>query len=104
MAFGVAEAQLTALFVQSTTYGVHVVTFATSMYTWFRRPPTLRTSNRWPWMIVSIALFVIGTIDVCFNFYHNLVAFIFFKGAGGANEAFDDLSNWINVMRVSAEL
>jgi len=49
-------------------------------------------------MVVAIILFVVGTVDVCFNFYHNLIAFIFFTGPGGANGAFEDLSDWINVI------
>ena len=101
MAFPIAEAQLTALFMQSTVYGIHVVTFAMCMYTWFGCHPTLRASNRLPWMVVAIALFLVGTIDVSFNFYHNLIAFIFFTGTSGANGEFEDLSNWVNVMRVS---
>ncbi|KAH9923360.1 uncharacterized protein B0H18DRAFT_1015365 [Fomitopsis serialis] len=99
MPFPIAEAQLAALFMQSIAYGIHVVTFAACMYAWFWRHRTLRASNRWPWMVVAIALFIFGTIDVCFNFYHNLVAFVFFTGPGGANAEFEDISNWINVMR-----
>ncbi|KAH9836692.1 uncharacterized protein C8Q71DRAFT_54513 [Rhodofomes roseus] len=99
MAFGIAEAQLTALFMQSIAYGVHVVTFAMCMYAWFWRHRRLRASNGWPWMAVAVVLFILGTTDVCFNFYHNIVAFVLFTGPGGAESVFEDISNWVNVMR-----
>ena len=95
-----AQAQLAALFMQSIAYGIHMVTFAACMYSWFRRPSGSRSSMRW--MVVAIALFAIGTCDVSFNFYHNILAFIDYKGSGGADEEFQDASNWVNVMRVSA--
>ncbi|KZT68817.1 hypothetical protein DAEQUDRAFT_654769, partial [Daedalea quercina L-15889] len=96
--FPIAEAQLTALFMQSVVYGIHIVTFTVCMYAWSGRHPVLHTSNCLPWMMVTIALFIISTIDVCFNFYHNLIAFIFFMGPSGANGKFKDFLNWVNVM------
>ncbi|KAH9905076.1 uncharacterized protein B0H18DRAFT_1132228 [Fomitopsis serialis] len=51
-------------------------------------------------MFVAVAFFVIGTCDVSFNFYHNVIAFIVYKGPGGANAQFDQFSNWVNFMRV----
>lgn len=97
--FAMAQAQLAALFMQSVAYGVHMVTFGACMYSWFRRPSDSRSSMRW--MVVAVAFFVIGTCDVSFNFYHNILAFIEYKGRGGANEEFQDASSWVNVMRVS---
>ena len=79
-----------------------MVTFGACMYSWFRRPSGSRSSMRW--MIVAIAFFVIGTCDVSFNFYHNILAFIDYKGSGGANEEFQDASTWVNVMRVRDSL
>ncbi|KZT70948.1 hypothetical protein DAEQUDRAFT_688311 [Daedalea quercina L-15889] len=93
----IAEAQLTALFMQSVTYGVHMVTFAACMYTWLHRSPT--ASKSWVWMVTAVALFGIGTCDVAFNLYHNIMAFILYMGPGGANAVFDHSSNWVNVMR-----
>lgn len=101
MTFPIAEAQLTALFLQSIAYGLHVFTFAACMYSWLSRPQTSSASGRWPWMAIAVALFLIGTVDVAFNFYHNLVAFIFYTGPGGPAGEFEDLSSWINVIRVS---
>lgn len=96
--FAMAQAQLAALFMQSIAYGVHMVTFAACMYSWFRRPSGSRSSIRW--MVVAVAFFVIGTCDVSFNLYHNILAFIDYKGRGGANEEFQDASSWVNVLRV----
>ncbi|KAH9831450.1 uncharacterized protein C8Q71DRAFT_782615 [Rhodofomes roseus] len=84
---------------QSITYGVHVVTFAACKYTWFHRAHKPHVSRCWPWMLVAIAFFVFGTCDVAFNFYNNLIAFIFYTGPGGANAEFDRLSTWVNVIR-----
>ncbi|TFY60335.1 hypothetical protein EVJ58_g5218 [Rhodofomes roseus] len=50
-------------------------------------------------MAVAVVLFILGTTDVCFNFYHNIVAFVLFTGPGGAESVFEDISNWVNVMR-----
>ncbi|KZT69509.1 hypothetical protein DAEQUDRAFT_737983 [Daedalea quercina L-15889] len=97
-AFPIDEAQLVSLFMESITYGIHAVTFTMCMYTWFtdRRK---RHSRSWPWMSVAVILFAIGTLDVSFNFYHNLEAFLLYKGTGGAEAVFDRQSNWANVMR-----
>ncbi|KAH9915070.1 uncharacterized protein B0H18DRAFT_959469 [Fomitopsis serialis] len=51
-------------------------------------------------MLVAIAFFVFGTCDVSFNLYHNLIAFIFYTGPGGADAEFDRLSTWVNVMQI----
>ena len=101
--FTIAPAQLAALFMQSISFGVHLVTFGACMYTWFCRSgssgPSTHASLRW--MVIAIAFFVVGTCDVSFNFYHNLLAFVKYKGPGGANAEFSDASNWVNVIRVS---
>lgn len=100
-AFPLAEAQLVALFMQSVAYGVHVATFAMCMYTWFELRNTPRTSRSWPWVSVAVVLFFIGTIDVSFNLYHNLLAFVVHDGGQDAQGEFQDLSDWVDVIRVS---
>ena len=55
-----------------------------------------------PWVAVAVVLFFIGTIDVSFNLYHNLLAFVFYDGGQDAQGEFRDLSDWVDVMRVSA--
>ncbi|KAH9915072.1 uncharacterized protein B0H18DRAFT_1125092 [Fomitopsis serialis] len=99
-ALPIAEAQLVALFMQSVAYGVHLVTFAICIYTWFRRSSNSRTSASTIWLCVAIAFFVIGTCDVSFNLYHNLMAFVLpATASSGAKTVFDDAGNWVNVMR-----
>ncbi|KZT01854.1 uncharacterized protein LAESUDRAFT_717201 [Laetiporus sulphureus 93-53] len=99
MTYPIAEAQLVALFMQSVTYGIHVVTFSLCMYTWYRRTGHSGAPRCGPWMVVPVALFVLGTVDVSFNLYHNLIAFIFYTGPGGAEAEFKQLSNWVNAIR-----
>ncbi|TFY62721.1 hypothetical protein EVJ58_g3676 [Rhodofomes roseus] len=98
--FPITEAQLVALFMEAVAYGIHVVTFIQCLYTWFLRlrDPS-KPSRSWPWMSVAVILFAIGTLDVSFNLYHNLYAFVIYKGPDGAESQFNDLSNWVNVMR-----
>jgi len=95
----IAEAQLVALFMQSVAYGIHMVTFAICMYTWFRYSRSSQTSASRIWLSVAIAFFVIGTCDVSFNLYHNLMAFVLPTASSGANAVFNVASNWVNVMR-----
>ena len=101
--FAIAQAQLAALFMQSVTFGIHAVTFAACMYTWFCRSKGTASGGQGAarWMVIAVAFFIIGACDVSFNFYHNLLAFVEYKGPGGANEEFSDASNWISVIRVS---
>ncbi|KZT69529.1 hypothetical protein DAEQUDRAFT_765372 [Daedalea quercina L-15889] len=99
--FPIAEAELTALVLQSIAYGMHVVTFAACLYTWFYRPSDSNAgvAGRRLWMLVAMTFFFISTCSVSLNYYHNLVAFIFYRGPGGANEEFDQFTNWVNFIR-----
>ncbi|EED84797.1 predicted protein [Postia placenta Mad-698-R] len=97
--FPIAEAQLVALFMQSVTYGIHAVTFSVCIWKLIDKLRSGKGHVNWPWIFVAVALFTIGTVDVSFNLYHNLSAFIFYKGPGGAEEEFMAFSSWINVMR-----
>ena len=100
--FTIAAAQLSALFMQSISFGIHIVTFGTCVYAWFcRSGRNVGASSRW--MPIAIAFFVVGACDVSFNFYHNLVAFTHHKDPGGADAEFKHASSWVNVMRVSEE-
>ncbi|EED84757.1 predicted protein [Postia placenta Mad-698-R] len=95
--FPIDEAQLVALFMQSVTYGVHVVTFTICMWKLVKKFRSGQGSAHWPWTV--IALFANGTVDVSFNLYHNLIAFIFYRGNGGAEEEFTASSTWLNLIR-----
>ena len=101
--FPISEAQLVALFAEGVAYGMHTVTFAICMWTWVHRSKASRSARSWPWMSIAIALFLVGTLDVSFNLYHNIIAFCLYTGPGGAEGEFERLSNWVNVLRVSRE-
>lgn len=95
-AFPTSEAQLVALFMQSVTYGIHVLIFAICMWKLVEKLKGNRGSVNWPWAFVAIALFVNGTVDVSFNLYHNLLAFTL---RDGTVEGFGELASWISVIR-----
>lgn len=99
--FPIKEAQLVALFVQSVTYGIpsHIVTFSVCVRTLVHSSGSGAKPFNWRWLLIGLVLFGVGTIDVSFNLYHNLIAFIFYTGPGGAETQFGDISNWVNVMR-----
>ena len=49
----------------------------------------------------TVAMFTIATLEMAFWLLHNLQAFIWYTGPGGAVAEFDDISNWVNVMRTA---
>jgi hypothetical protein len=51
-------------------------------------------------LTIALLLFVVCSFDVVLLFRHNLEAFIYYQGAGGAEEDFLQLSSWINVGKV----
>lgn len=56
-------------------------------------------SLRYPLMLVALALFIIATLDEALLLRHILDAFIYYKGPGGPQEEFADISYWVNVMK-----
>ena len=99
--YPIAEAELVALFVQSVTFGAHAVTFVICMHRWLRRLKTPDPNSKtWPWVVVAVALFGIGAVDVILNFYHNLAVFVF-RDPAEASSHFRMISEWINTVRVS---
>jgi hypothetical protein len=56
----------------------------------------------WPFIVVTALTFVFTTFDVGCTLRHNMDAFIYYKGPGGPNAEFEDISNVVNVMIVSA--
>ena len=55
------------------------------------------------WIMVgtTIAMFTIATLEMAFGLLHMLQAFIWYPGPGGAIDEFEDISNWVNVMRTA---
>ena len=103
--FPITEAQLVSLFMQSITFGIHLVVFAICIHRWFRRSqlPGFHT-NPWPWVVIATALFAVGMADVSLNLHNNLVAFVFYRGRGGANLQLRVVSDWVSVVRVSQRI
>ena len=102
MAFPLAEAQLTSLFLQSIAHGIHFATFAMCMCVWHTHGIAHQASGRLLWMAVAIFVFLLCTVDLGFGFYHDVNAFVLYQGPGGPTEAFEELSSWLDVIRVSA--
>ena len=46
-------------------------------------------------------MFTFTTLDIGFSLRDVLRAFVFYKGPSDAYEAFEDLSYWVNVMKVN---
>jgi hypothetical protein len=101
-AFPVDEAQLLSLFFESVAYGVYLVTFGMCIRAllWSSVPEKGSRPVKWPSVIMAGAMFVCATLDTVFNLRHNLDAFVFYKGGGGAIQEFEHMSYWVNVGQV----
>lgn len=100
--FPVDEAQLVALFMEAVAYGIYLVTLGICARALFWDRLGFRHAVNWPMVAVVLAMAIFATIDVALGLRHNLDAFIFYSGPGGADGEFDNISNWVNVMKVSA--
>ena len=99
--FPVAEAQIVALFMEAVAYGIYLVTLGlcARALAWGRAGER-RARFNWPLVAVALAMFVFATLDVAFGLRHVLDAFIFYHGSGGPDAEFEDISYWVNVMKV----
>lgn len=100
MSFPVDEAQLVALFMEAIAYGVYLVTLGICARALFWDRLGLRRTVNWPMVVVVVLMAVFATIDVALGLRHNLDAFVFYHGPGGPDGEFDNISEWINVMKV----
>ena len=100
--FPVDEAQIVALFMESVFYGIYLVTLAQCLRALLWSPLENKFKSRlnWPMLVVTILLAVFATLDAAFGLRHLLDAFIFWKGPGGAIEELNNISYWVNVMKV----
>ncbi|TFK33582.1 hypothetical protein BDQ12DRAFT_657757 [Crucibulum laeve] len=101
--FPITTAQLCGLFTESVVYGIYLVTCgycAQHLFMIDGRWKRLREYH-WAMVIVAALLLTFATLDVTTGFYHNLRAFVFYTGAGGATEAFSDLSFWVSVIKTA---
>ncbi|KAJ3711430.1 hypothetical protein DFJ43DRAFT_1107817 [Lentinula guzmanii] len=52
-------------------------------------------------LVVALLLCLFATLDVAFGLHHNLDAFSYYHGPGGATEELNDISYWVNVMKTA---
>jgi len=100
--FPITEAQLTGLFVEAILFGIHLITLGFCLRTLFATGSRRRRWNQvhWEMVAVSLALFSVAVIDLALGFYHDLKAFVFYTGQGGAIAEFTNISDWINICKV----
>lgn len=90
--------------------GILLVTFSLCMHVLLYKPnardPSSRTKRqsaptpiKWNMVLVALAMFVIASLDVAFGLRHNLDAFVYYTGPGGAATEFSLVSNWVGVMK-----
>lgn len=99
--FGIAEAQLVALFMESAAWGVQIVTVTICISTLLGTSRKLKRPLNVPLVAYAIVLFGLGTLDIAFAVYRNIQAFIYYEGEGGAAVIFNQLSDYVTVLRVS---
>jgi hypothetical protein len=100
--FPVDEAQVVELFMTSVAYGIYLVTLGMCVHALFWEQSRPKKDYNWPFIVVTALTFVFTTFDVGCTLRHNMDAFIYYKGPGGPNAEFEDISNVVNVMIVSA--
>ncbi|KAJ7871694.1 hypothetical protein B0H14DRAFT_2723567 [Mycena olivaceomarginata] len=108
MSLSLSEAQLLGNWFETLTYGMYFVTCGLCARKLLcigpgdrcRRPSEIR----WFILSVGITLFVVATFDVVIGLLHNLQAFAFYTGGGGAAKELSDISGWINVARTIAQV
>ncbi|KAF8157261.1 hypothetical protein B0H34DRAFT_493391 [Crassisporium funariophilum] len=99
--FPITEAQLTGLLVESILFGIHLITVGYCQHALLATRTRWKRASEinWPMVCVSLALFANATFDLFLGFYHDLKAFVFYTGPGGAVAEFTNISDWINVSR-----
>lgn len=102
--FPVDEAQIVALFMECIAYGIYLVTLGMTIRALFWGRSGKKERYNWTLIIVAALMFIFATFDVAFGLRHNLDAFIFYKGPGGAIAEFEDISYWVNVMKVGGRV
>lgn len=98
--FGIAEAQLVALFMESAAWGVQTVTVTICIYTLVGTSRKLKRPINVSLVAYALVLFGLGTLDIAFAVYRNIQAFIHYEGEGGAAAIFSQLSDYVTVLRV----
>lgn len=101
--FGISAAQIVGLWMETLFMGFYLVTcgFALRAFLWHGDGRLKRRSEiNWILFTTAICLFFVAVFDVALGLYHNLTAFVFYKGGGASNEEFTNISDWVNVLKV----
>jgi hypothetical protein len=102
--FLIDSAQIVGLFMETLLYGVYLVTLGQCLHAllWSPAEHRFRAKNKihWPMLVAAILMFTFATLDVAFGLRHNLDAFVYYTGPGGAKEELENISYWVNVMKV----
>ncbi|EGN92931.1 hypothetical protein SERLA73DRAFT_190302, partial [Serpula lacrymans var. lacrymans S7.3] len=84
-------------------YGIYLVTLVQCLRAllWSDSNHAFKSRNtvNWPMLVVTLLLCTFATLDVAFGLRHNLVAFVYYTGQGGATAEFENISYWVNVMK-----
>ena len=98
-------AQLIGNYCETLTFGIYLVTCCfcarTLLFTddpeeRLRRPSEIR----WLILTAAVLLFVGSVFDDIIGLLHNMTAFVWYNGPGGANQELTNIRNWINLARV----
>jgi len=104
MAFGISEAQILGLWLETLFLGVNLVSFGFAVHAFLfnARGGTRRPAKDINWFLFLMCIFLCFTsiFDTGVGLAHNIDAFIKYKGPGGSDEHFHNISNWVNVAKV----
>ena len=104
--FPITTAQLLGSYCETLTFGIYLATCwfcACTLLLTNGAEERLRRPNEIQWLMLSVAviLFIVSVFDDIIGFIHNLVAFVWYNGPGGAKEELTNIHEWINISRVS---
>lgn len=102
MTLSLSSAQLIALFLESTFWGIHVITYFSCISTlFFEEEGLLKPANRRRHIaVVGTILLGLGTLSQALIVYHTYSAFVTHAGSpGGAEARFKKPPEWLNSLR-----
>jgi hypothetical protein len=100
------DAHSYGLFLESIFYGIYLVTCGACLKTLLFSGDRLKPVRelKWAMLVVVFILFAVATVDAVLQFYQNLHTFQIASGPGAAADDFSDISDPINVVKVSVLL
>ncbi|KAJ6587972.1 hypothetical protein B0H19DRAFT_1300307 [Mycena capillaripes] len=104
--FPITEAQFLGSYFETLTYGIYLVTCGLCARHLFWIPTArgegrLRRRSEIQWIMISVFcfLFVVQTFDDVIGLWHNLVAFVKYKGPEEQTQELIDVHGWMNIAR-----